>query len=1420
MDLKGTNVSAAVIAVALMVLLIPVSGEVRTGYSMCPAIDGLPSINLSSVTGDRACFTENLGQWPIEVGLIAEVGFGHIGLSRTGFVFDVSGPGTGAGNIVRYDLVGARGTGPKGVDPLPYQSSFFYGNDGTRWVSGARNYRGAVYESAWDGIDVNFRLGAEGAKYEFRLMPYADPNDIAIMVSGHSAIRTDGADLFLTLENGPTLQESGLRAFYMDGPESSIDVSFDVIGDLVMFKIGDYDRSRPLVIDPLLLNSTFVGSYGADDHGEIVKDENGDIYIVGRCAASGFPTTLGAYNSSWAGYYDMVVLKMDRYLTELLYSTYVGGVDGDFPTDMVYAGNGEVIITGQTYSADFPTTEGAYQRELNSTIRRTADLFVLHLNSTGSGLLGSTYLGWASSEGIAFIELDGSGAPIVLSSVGGQSVPTNSSSHDATFNGKVDIAVLRMSMDLGSLTYTSYLGGSGEDQLVDTEEGSDDRIYFTGTTSSKDFPVAKDAYGTVFNTTCTNVGFFGRFDPGTGDIEKCSYVNFLLPKALELDSRGNMVIGGNTNRTSLRTTEGSYQRSLGGRMDLAVLSFLPNGTALIASTYLGGWENESMFDIALNGTDCVFISGTGGPNFPVTPGAYSTKPSGMYDCFVSVMTGNLSDLIYSTLIGGWSYDYPYSIIPDSNEMVFLAGTTMSSNYPVTVGCYSGSFSGVTDLFVSRMACPKIYLGPTMPRDLTGEIFDDRVVLNWSEPSWDGDAGISGYNVSRSLGASPPVVIATTSDLSYIDTTIDIKETYSYFVTAFNRIGDSPPSKTITLWEKVPPTIEKDLTPEVVAPGEDIVFMVKVTDNSMVDRVELMYWSEGAEVIQDKMSRKGGDTFLHITTTEDREYCTYYVIVAFDIKGNHVTTGQKRTNISGEYLPVFEEDLTPATVASLSPLRFGVKVRDNWVQPIVHLEYCTGDGSTRNVTMGPVGEDAFFFDTKATGQPGEVMTYIFRAEDVNGNWNSSNPGTVLIVDSDAPYLLSDLSSKVATTGDPFVLRALVDDDDDIDRVEAIYSYGEGPEEVLPLTCGNSPLWTGTISVPHMLSNLYYMFRMLDAFGNERTTERASIGTIDNDLPSVISDTSDGVAYDSAPFTFSISVDDNIEVGRVIVIHAMNGGPGQELILEGAGPKVGTFLVPTDAVGRFEYSVRVVDTSGNENSTGTVQVNIIDRTGPRIEAVDDVSTYVGQEVRIELEVSDNIDVTSIFWEGLPMPFVGMVWTGTYSEPGTYHITVEAKDAAGNSASAGFDVQVLSLTNDLDDDGLPDLFEVEHGLDPLDPSDASGDLDDDGLTNLEEYDIGTDVDISDTDGDGMDDRWEVLMGLDPIDFSAMEDPDGDERPNIQEYLEGSDPMEAEHPVEREGEDGQDIMYLVLAALVVTSLVLVYFVVRGRGGRKHHLR
>jgi hypothetical protein len=660
--------------------------------------------------------------------------------------------------LLRMKLVGAN-PNPKivGVDELPGKSNYFIGNDPKKWRTNVPNYAKVKYANVYPGVDLVYYGNQGQLEYDLVVRPGADPNSIQLAIAsfeqegrqsaivnrkspiteGQSAIDnrkssiraplhvnatgdlvvgTDGGELIFHKPVVYQPQESrqwsvvsrqlhsttdkGQRT--KDGGKDYVDGRYVVRNDQsVAFQVVSYDPAKPLVIDPVLAYSTYLGGNGSDVGLSITVDASGNAYVLGYTNSSNFPTTPGAFQTTPG---DGFVSKLNAAGSALVYSTYLGGSSfGSVAstTGIVLDAAGNAYVIGGA-GTDFPTTPGAFQ----TTCGGEVDAFVSKLNAAGSALLYSTCLGGSGDDFASGVAIDSSGNAYVTGYTYSSDFPTTPGAFQITFGGGLaDAFVSKLNAAGSALAYSTYLGGIDFDQGVGVAVDASGNAYVAGETFSSDFP--------------TTPGAFQKTAPGNGDafVSKLNAAGSALLSStylggsgidggasIAIDSSGNAYVTGWTASSNFPTTSGAFQTIYGGGQDAFVTKLNAGGSALLYSAYLGGSDIDFGSGIAVDTLGNAYVTGhTLSSNFPTTAGAFQTTYGGGEDAFVSKLNAAGSALVYSTYLGGSGGDGGSGIAVDAFGNAYVTGGTASSNFPTTPGAFQTRGSSFGDAFAAKIS---------------------------------------------------------------------------------------------------------------------------------------------------------------------------------------------------------------------------------------------------------------------------------------------------------------------------------------------------------------------------------------------------------------------------------------------------------------------------------------------------------------------------------------------------------------------------------------------------------------------------------------------------------------------------------------------------------------------------------------------
>jgi hypothetical protein len=605
-----------------------------------------------------------------------------------GGVSDSSGFPKSAGpafDSLRLTLVRANPSARvSGIDLLPGKSDYFFGPDPSGWFTNIGSFRAVKVESVYSGIDLLYYGNRSEIEFDWTVSPGSDPKSIRLSVSGRErpAIDNEGnvmlsRKLALRLRKPQIYQEhDGVRIKVAGG------YVVDAEGN-IGFWLGAYDRALPLVIDPVILYSRLLGS-AADDRGQSVAvDAMGNVYVTGQTVTSN-------------GGVDVFVSKLNAAGTSIIYSAVLSGGAEDQVRALEVDQDGSACVGGYTSSSGFATSNA-----LQTTLKGTSDAFVAKLNPAGDGLIFSTYLGGSGSDQAYSIALDRSGSIFVSGNTSSSSdFPLVGAFQPKHGGGGVDGYVAKLNSTGTALIYSSYLGGSGDENCRSIAVDPAGNAYVTGRTTSTDFPVMRPLQGT----------FGGNYDAFVTKISPTGnsmvYSTYLGGSGQEVghsifgDAAGNVYLTGKTSSPNFPLVNPLQPNYGGGSFDGFVAELDYSGTALIYSSYLGGSDNEECLGLALDAFGNAYVTGfTASRNFPVVNAFQASFGGGSNDVFVASVNPSGNALVYSSYLGGSGNDEPYGIEIDSTGNLYVVGWTASTDFPGSMSAYLG---GTYDAFVSKI----------------------------------------------------------------------------------------------------------------------------------------------------------------------------------------------------------------------------------------------------------------------------------------------------------------------------------------------------------------------------------------------------------------------------------------------------------------------------------------------------------------------------------------------------------------------------------------------------------------------------------------------------------------------------------------------------------------------------------------------
>ncbi|HEY0170769.1 MAG TPA: SBBP repeat-containing protein, partial [Pyrinomonadaceae bacterium] len=631
-------------------------------------------------------------------------------------------------SVLRMRLVGANAAREGvGVGELPGKVNYMRGSDPAAWRTGVASFSGVEYRGVYEGIDLVYYGNQRQLEYDFRLAPGADARRIRLAFEGQTSLRVDASgDIVLRAAGGGEVRQHKPYAYQegVDGRRVEVASRYVLKGrGRVGFEVGAYDPARPLVIDPVLAYSTYLGGGGSNDtaHG-VAVDAAGNAYVTGETISTDFPTTAGAAQTAFGGpNYDAYVTKINAAGTAVVYSTYLGGGDTDEGYGIAVDADGNAYVAGRTISTNFPVTAGAFQPAYGGGTYAGGlggDAFVSKLNPAGTALVYSTYLGGGATEYGYGIALDAARNAYVTGSTASDNFPVLNALQPAK-RGDRDAFVTKLDAAGGALVYSTYFGGattfdslnaSGLDNAFDIVVDAVGRAHVIGETQTTDFPVTANAFQRSFGGLGAYEGdaYVAKFSAAGDALVYSTYLGGShgdSGKDIALDASGHAYVTGRTASVNFPVAN-AFQPALANKEaihDAFVTKLSLDGSALVYSTYLGGDASESAQGIAVGAGGSAYVTGaTNSDFFPVRNAVQGGLSGQSTDAFVTKLSPQGSALVYSTYLGGTRNETGYAVALDGAGDAYVVGGTSSLGFPTTDGALRRTRNGQADAFVSKI----------------------------------------------------------------------------------------------------------------------------------------------------------------------------------------------------------------------------------------------------------------------------------------------------------------------------------------------------------------------------------------------------------------------------------------------------------------------------------------------------------------------------------------------------------------------------------------------------------------------------------------------------------------------------------------------------------------------------------------------
>ncbi len=659
----------------------------------------LPSFSQTTENGTLPpLFVENRGQWSGNARFLSRSPGVDFWLTDNALIFDhhVDNKKGRQGHVLRLRFVNSEpGTCVQGIDKALV---------GLNWIQeggsvSANGYDRATIRGVYPGVDLVAMNEKGSPRYDFHVAPNADPNSIRIAVDGARGLRIGKqGELIIGTSIGDVTQ-GRIRAWQTThGIDQPVACAFHLEQDgTVAFRLGEYDRSRPLIIDPLVYSS-YLGGAGNEKAAGVAADGQGNAWVVGSTFSVNFPTLVGGYNTLFSPPEMIFVTRINTTSGGLpVFSTFIGpGTAGGIAVDV--NGNSYIAATG---ASGYPVTQGAYASSGSGT-----DVYVTKLAPNGTGLVWSARIGGGVATGIA---LDGT-RPVVVGFTGG-GYPHTTGAFDTTLDqAGFDAFVTKLSINGSSLAYSTYLGGSGIDQAHGVAVNRIGEVFVAGNTVSRDFPTTAGVLKRVLDSTSDD-GFIVRLGRNGDTLVYGTLFGgrgYDIINGIAVNDSNEAYVTGNSSAKNYPTTANAYRPTPYDTNDAFIARVNRTGTALVYSTYIGGAGYDVGNGIAVNGRGEATVVGQTFSNvFSRSPSRYQGTYGGNGDGFITRVTANGNGLIHSTYLGGSALENLVGLALGPGGDVIAAGTTSSTDYPLTSNATQIANAGTTDVVVTRLAILEI-----------------------------------------------------------------------------------------------------------------------------------------------------------------------------------------------------------------------------------------------------------------------------------------------------------------------------------------------------------------------------------------------------------------------------------------------------------------------------------------------------------------------------------------------------------------------------------------------------------------------------------------------------------------------------------------------------------------------------------------
>tara|TARA_Y100000589_G_scaffold332313_1_gene391629 strand:+ start:1486 stop:5259 length:3774 start_codon:yes stop_codon:yes gene_type:complete len=669
-------------------------------------------------------FLENKNQWPENVNYKAELKNGELYLEKNGFLFNFYDEKL-MNNLIsnHYD----KSKLPKNPEikqhsyrvnflnmnsnckfihsqPTKEYYNYFIGNNASKWANNVRGYHEIIYNDLYEGIDLKLYSKYFNLKYDLIIKPGINPKIIKFKYEGVKDISLKKGRIHIQTSVNQIIENEPFAYQFINNKKIKVNCNYKLKGNIISYVFPNgYNKKYPLIIDPTLIFSTFSGSFSNNFGYSATFDSKGFLYSGSSVFGNQYPTTLGAYNTSWnGGVVDIGISKFDTSGTFLIYSTYLGGSNDELPHSLIVNSFDELFILGTTSSTDFSTTPSAYDTSYNGGIPNNlsnglgvnysngSDIFVSHLSTDGSNLIGSTFIGGSGNDGLnstsdiasnnilrynyadeirGEIEIDNNNNIYIASCTQSTDFPVSPNAFQSNYGGgDIDGCIIKLDNNLENIIWSSYLGGDFHDAIYSLALDPNEDIYVTGGTSSSTFPISVNALQ-INNQGGRSDGFVSQISSNGQQILNSTYFgssSYDQSYFVETDRNGNVYLLGQTEIQDTTFIKNVGWSIPGSGQFISKLS--PNLDSISYSTVFGSGNGINISPTAFLVDLCnkMYLAGWGGSvnnlgildnnagntnNMPITSDAFQSSTDGS-DFYIMVLEDDASGIVYGSYFGG------------------------------------------------------------------------------------------------------------------------------------------------------------------------------------------------------------------------------------------------------------------------------------------------------------------------------------------------------------------------------------------------------------------------------------------------------------------------------------------------------------------------------------------------------------------------------------------------------------------------------------------------------------------------------------------------------------------------------------------------------------------------------------------------